>query len=44
MPYAPFTLTASPKPEASRTPALHATGGCSNGPTEALNLLVQKVK
>jgi hypothetical protein len=24
--------------------ARHATGGCSNGPTEALNLLVKKVK
>jgi transposase len=24
--------------------AFHATGGCSNGPTEALNLLVKKVK
>jgi transposase len=24
--------------------AWHATGGCSNGPTEALNLLVKKVK
>jgi hypothetical protein len=22
----------------------HATGGCSNGPTEAVNLLVKKVK
>ena len=24
--------------------AWHATGGCSNGPTEALNLLIKKVK
>jgi transposase len=24
--------------------AFHATGGCSNGPTEAMNLLVKKVK
>jgi transposase len=24
--------------------AFHATGGCSNGPTEALNLLIKKVK
>ena len=24
--------------------AFHSTGGCSNGPTEALNLLVKKVK
>ncbi len=24
--------------------AWHATGGCSNGPTEAFNLLVKKVK
>jgi transposase len=24
--------------------AWHATGGCSNGPTEAVNLLVKKVK
>jgi transposase len=24
--------------------AFHATGGCSNGPTEAINLLVKKVK
>jgi transposase len=24
--------------------AWHATGGCSNGPTEAINLLVKKVK
>ena len=24
--------------------AFHATEGCSNGPTEALNLLVNKVK
>jgi transposase len=24
--------------------AWHATGGCSNGPTEAVNLLVRKVK
>ena len=24
--------------------AFHATGGCSNGPTEAVNLLVKKVK
>jgi transposase len=22
----------------------HATGGCSNGPTEAVNLLIKKVK
>jgi len=24
--------------------AFHATGGCSNGPTEAVNLLIKKVK
>jgi transposase len=24
--------------------AFHATGGCSNGPTEAMNLLIKKVK
>jgi transposase len=24
--------------------AWHATGGCSNGPTEAVNLLIKKVK
>jgi transposase len=24
--------------------AFHTTGGCSNGPTEALNLLIKKVK
>jgi transposase len=24
--------------------AFHATGGCSNGPTEAINLLIKKVK
>jgi transposase len=24
--------------------AWHATGGCSNGPTEAINLLIKKVK
>jgi transposase len=24
--------------------AFHSTGGCSNGPTEALNLLIKKVK
>jgi len=24
--------------------ARHATGGCSNGPTEAVNLLIKKVK
>jgi transposase len=24
--------------------AWHATGGCSNGPTEAMNLLIKKVK
>ena len=24
--------------------AIHATGGCSNGPTEAVNLLIKKVK
>ncbi len=24
--------------------AFHATNGCSNGPTEALNLLIKKVK
>jgi transposase len=24
--------------------AFHSTGGCSNGPTEAVNLLIKKVK
>jgi transposase len=24
--------------------AFHATNGCSNGPTEAVNLLIKKVK
>jgi hypothetical protein len=24
--------------------AFHATGGCSSGPTEAINLLIKKVK
>jgi hypothetical protein len=28
----------------AETLALHATDGCSNGPTEAVNLLIKKAK
>jgi Transposase len=28
----------------SAVDTFHTTGGCSNGPTEALNLLIKKVK
>ena len=36
-----------PAPSGSRRPeilAFHSAGGCSNGPTEAVNLLIKKVK
>jgi transposase len=33
-----------PSGSGGRDPRLACTGGCSNGPTEAVNLLIKKVK